>query len=370
MQADLGIAPPDDRDGCLQDVHWYYGGIGGGFQGYTIGNILSAQFYAAAVQGASRHSVRDRGRRIRHAARLAHRQSLPARPQVHAQRPDQARDRRADDHAALSRLSARQVRRALFACRCLITASYRALFSAFAHSRHHERGTGRARMRVRSVPDLAGAAVAAGVAHADRRLERRVAAPGVTRFADKRPNAMPVDVELVIAVDVSNSMDPEEQELQRDGYVAALTSREFLQALRSGAHGKVARDLFRMGRPVRPDHPDAVAADRRARRSADAVAREIARAPYRRAPRTSIYGALQFAKPLFDASGYRGHAPGHRCLRRRRQQHGAAGRPDARRRARRRHHHQRPADHAAARRPATACGAWRSSTSTSTTRTA
>ena len=45
-----GIAPPDDRDGCLQDVHWYYGGIGGGFQGYTIGNILSAQFYAAAVK--------------------------------------------------------------------------------------------------------------------------------------------------------------------------------------------------------------------------------------------------------------------------------------------------------------------------------
>ena len=50
MQADLGLAPPDDRDGCLQDVHWYAGGIGGGFQGYTIGNILSAQFYAAALK--------------------------------------------------------------------------------------------------------------------------------------------------------------------------------------------------------------------------------------------------------------------------------------------------------------------------------
>jgi carboxypeptidase Taq len=50
MQADLGLVPPDDRDGCLQDVHWYSGGIGGGFQGYTIGNILSAQFYAAAVK--------------------------------------------------------------------------------------------------------------------------------------------------------------------------------------------------------------------------------------------------------------------------------------------------------------------------------
>ena len=49
MQADLGVTPPDDRDGCLQDVHWYSGGIGGGFQSYTIGNILGAQFYAAAV---------------------------------------------------------------------------------------------------------------------------------------------------------------------------------------------------------------------------------------------------------------------------------------------------------------------------------
>src|SRR5215813_9969202 len=50
MQADIGLVPPDDRDGCLQDVHWYGGSIGGSFQGYTIGNILSAQFYAAAVK--------------------------------------------------------------------------------------------------------------------------------------------------------------------------------------------------------------------------------------------------------------------------------------------------------------------------------
>jgi carboxypeptidase Taq len=50
MQATLGRVPPDDRDGCLQDVHWFSGGIGGAFQSYTIGNILSAQLYAAAVQ--------------------------------------------------------------------------------------------------------------------------------------------------------------------------------------------------------------------------------------------------------------------------------------------------------------------------------
>ncbi len=50
MQTDLGVAPGNDRDGCLQDVHWYGGTVGGGFQSYAIGNILSAQFYAAAVK--------------------------------------------------------------------------------------------------------------------------------------------------------------------------------------------------------------------------------------------------------------------------------------------------------------------------------
>jgi carboxypeptidase Taq len=48
MMADVGVAPSNNRDGCLQDVHWYSGSIGGGFQSYTIGNILSAQFFAAA----------------------------------------------------------------------------------------------------------------------------------------------------------------------------------------------------------------------------------------------------------------------------------------------------------------------------------
>jgi Carboxypeptidase Taq (M32) metallopeptidase len=50
MRADLGIAPADDRDGCLQDAHWYSGYIGGRFHSYAIGNILAAQFYAAALK--------------------------------------------------------------------------------------------------------------------------------------------------------------------------------------------------------------------------------------------------------------------------------------------------------------------------------
>jgi hypothetical protein len=131
------------------------------------------------------------------------------------------------------------------------------------------------------------------------------AAPTVPKFADTRASAIPVDVELVIAVDISYSMDPDEQALQREGYVLALTSNEFLQALRQGAHGKIAVTYFEWAgqldqKIVMPwrviDGPE----------SADAVAAEIARAPIRRASRTSISGALRFAKPLFDDSGYKG----------------------------------------------------------------
>ncbi|SFI60514.1 carboxypeptidase M32 [Thermoflavimicrobium dichotomicum] len=49
-QSDLGVTPPDEKRGVLQDVHWYAGLIGGAFQGYTLGNILSAQFFEAALK--------------------------------------------------------------------------------------------------------------------------------------------------------------------------------------------------------------------------------------------------------------------------------------------------------------------------------
>src|SRR4030095_7122149 len=40
MQSALGVSPPDDRDGCLQDVHWYWGWIGGGVSSCHNGNAL------------------------------------------------------------------------------------------------------------------------------------------------------------------------------------------------------------------------------------------------------------------------------------------------------------------------------------------
>jgi len=130
------------------------------------------------------------------------------------------------------------------------------------------------------------------------------ASPTPPRLADARKNAIPVDVELVIAVDVSYSMDPDEQALQREGYILALTSKEFLQALRQGAHGKVAITYFEWAgqfdqKVIMPwrliDGPE----------SADAVAAEISRAPYRRASRTSIRVRCN-CQATFDDSGYKG----------------------------------------------------------------
>jgi len=49
MQKMLGITPPDDRDGCLQDIHWP-GGDFGYFPTYTLGAMSAAQLFDAATQ--------------------------------------------------------------------------------------------------------------------------------------------------------------------------------------------------------------------------------------------------------------------------------------------------------------------------------
>lgn len=124
------------------------------------------------------------------------------------------------------------------------------------------------------------------------------------RLADKE-SAPPVDVELVLAVDVSYSMDMDELAVQREGYAQAIVSKEFLQALKSLPNGKISVTYFEWAAsndqkiiiPWRViDGPE----------TADAVADEILKTPIRRASRTSISGAIYFAMPLFDADPYRG----------------------------------------------------------------
>lgn len=64
-------------------------------------------------------------------------------------------------------------------------------------------------------------------------------APGATLAAETK-----VDVALVLAVDVSRSMSPEELQIQRKGYAAAISSPEVVQAIELGAHGRIALMMF------------------------------------------------------------------------------------------------------------------------------
>ncbi|MBK8137609.1 MAG: carboxypeptidase M32 [Chloroflexi bacterium] len=49
FEAYLGVTPPNDRMGVLQDVHWSFGGIGY-FPTYALGNLLSVQYYDTALR--------------------------------------------------------------------------------------------------------------------------------------------------------------------------------------------------------------------------------------------------------------------------------------------------------------------------------
>ncbi|HTE97534.1 MAG TPA: DUF1194 domain-containing protein, partial [Bradyrhizobium sp.] len=68
--------------------------------------------------------------------------------------------------------------------------------------------------------------------------------PGNQAGPQLSENLPSVDVELVLAVDVSYSMDMDELAIQREGYAQAIISKEFLQALKTGPNGKISVTYF------------------------------------------------------------------------------------------------------------------------------
>ncbi len=114
-----------------------------------------------------------------------------------------------------------------------------------------------------------------------------------------------VDVELVLAVDVSLSMSQEEREIQRRGYAAAIADPSVIDAIAKGLHQRIAVTYLEWAgdtrhRVVMPWR--LIASPDDARRVAD----ELALAQSRGERRTSISGAMREAAKLFDGNGYRG----------------------------------------------------------------
>jgi hypothetical protein len=117
--------------------------------------------------------------------------------------------------------------------------------------------------------------------------------------------ATPVDDELVLAVDVSQSMDAGEHRLQRAGYVEALLHPEVLRAVQTGIYGRVAITYVEWGGPLSQAVavPWTLVEDQA---SARGFAEALTARPMRTIHGTSISGALAFAASLFEANGYDG----------------------------------------------------------------
>ncbi|WP_245409754.1 DUF1194 domain-containing protein [Pararhizobium haloflavum] len=114
-----------------------------------------------------------------------------------------------------------------------------------------------------------------------------------------------VDLELVLAIDASWSMDFEEQLIQRDGYASAFRSDEVIEAIVYGGYGRVAVTFVEwagMGsqQVVVPwtliDSQEA----------SFAFAEALAEGAPRHFRRTSISGAIDFAAALFEDNGFEG----------------------------------------------------------------
>ncbi|MDQ2102619.1 DUF1194 domain-containing protein [Azospirillum isscasi] len=115
----------------------------------------------------------------------------------------------------------------------------------------------------------------------------------------------PVDLELVLAVDVSGSVDAEEGRLQREGYVAALTDPKIQAAIRGGPYGRIAMTYVEWAGDgfQRVTVPWTLLGDRN---SVESFASSIAESPYLTAQWTSISAAIDFSARLFDDNGFEG----------------------------------------------------------------
>ncbi|WP_127900483.1 DUF1194 domain-containing protein [Solirhodobacter olei] len=146
----------------------------------------------------------------------------------------------------------------------------------------------------------AGLTGAAAAQSAPGQTTPSLTAPGQTAKPEIR-----VGVELILAVDVSRSIDPIEQTIQRRGYAAAFRSPEVQAAILEGGWGRVAITYLEWGGAANQVVliPWTLIDSRAA---ADRFAARIEAEPLTSLSRTSISGAIRYAVRLFDGNGYRG----------------------------------------------------------------
>jgi hypothetical protein len=114
-----------------------------------------------------------------------------------------------------------------------------------------------------------------------------------------------VDVELVLAVDMSGSMDREEKAVQRQGYVAAIASDEVWRAITRGAYQRIALSYLEWAGA----HAQVVVMNWRlidSPQAARAFAADLAAQPLSPIRGTSISGGIDAARLMLRDNGFQG----------------------------------------------------------------
>lgn len=122
-------------------------------------------------------------------------------------------------------------------------------------------------------------------------------------FATASARAQAVDLLLVLAADVSRSVDHQKFMLQREGYAAAVSNPQVLDAIRSGAHGKIALSFVEwsgVGAQKVVIDWTVIDGPQAARRFGD----QLVEAPRSFADRTSISGGIEFAMAQLKRSPF------------------------------------------------------------------
>ena len=132
-----------------------------------------------------------------------------------------------------------------------------------------------------------------------------LAAAGAAGAGAAAQAAEPVDLELVLAVDTSGSIDLEEARLQRDGYIAALGDDRVISTILSGPLGRVALSYVEWGGAEQQSTLiDWTLIDDK--ESARGFAARLVSAPNVRATRTSISAAMDYIVPMFASNEFVG----------------------------------------------------------------
>jgi hypothetical protein len=114
-----------------------------------------------------------------------------------------------------------------------------------------------------------------------------------------------VDLELVLAVDTSGSIDEVEATQQREGYIAAIADPQVVDAIRSNQFGRIALAYVEWaGAGQQRTLIDWTVID--GQEAASAFSNALAEAPRVRAMWTSISAALDYVVPMFDDNGFAG----------------------------------------------------------------